>query len=68
MKLSLVGKIRCSDRADKGVMMEGEMLTTILIAALAVSEALAFIPALASNSIFQLIVNVLTMLRGGDDK
>jgi len=36
--------------------------TTILIiisALLAVSEALAFIPALQSNSVFQLIVNVL---------
>ena len=39
----------------------------ILGAFLAVSEALAIIPAIKSNSIFQLIVNILKTLTGNKD-
>lgn len=44
--------------------MSSTTLSVILGAALAVSEALALIPGLQSNSIFQLIVNVLKSLSG----
>lgn len=39
-------------------------VTTILGAALAISECLSLIPAVKANGIFQLIVNVLTTLTG----
>lgn len=39
-------------------------LTIILAALLAVSEALALIPGLKSDSVFQLIVNILKTLAG----
>jgi len=44
-----------------------ETLTVILLALTALSEVLALIPALKSNSIFQLICNLLSRLnfRGG---
>ena len=44
--------------------MEQSNLMIVIAAALAVSEALALVPALKSNSIFQLIVNILSMLGG----
>lgn len=39
--------------------MENEVITIILAAALAVSEALALIPSIKANSIFQMVVNAL---------
>lgn len=39
-------------------------MTVILGAALAVSEALALIPSLQSNSILQMIINALKNLEG----
>lgn len=42
--------------------MEQETIVIILAALLAVSEALALIPALKSNSILQLIINVTKKL------
>lgn len=41
-------------------------LSIILAALLAVSEALALIPSLKSNSIFQFIVNLLKSLEGSN--
>jgi len=40
------------------------MWAAILAAVLALSEALAFIPKLKSNSVFQLILNVLKKFAG----
>lgn len=40
-------------------------LHIILLALLALSEALALIPGLKSNSVFQLVVNIVKMLAGG---
>lgn len=44
--------------------MDAHMITVILGVALALSEALALIPGVQSNSIFQLIVNGLKALVG----
>lgn len=44
--------------------MEGTSIIIILGAALAVSEALALIPALKSNSIFQLVMSALKAVLG----
>jgi len=41
-----------------------DTLTIILIAALAVSEALALIPAVKANSVFQMVWNFLKVLTG----
>lgn len=43
--------------------MDHDLLIAILVAALAVSEALTFIPWLKANSIFQLVVGVLKKLK-----
>lgn len=43
--------------------MDQELGIAILAAALAVSEALAFIPSLKANSIFQLVVNGLKKVK-----
>jgi len=48
--------------------METTTLLIIVSAALAVSEVLALIPAVKSNSIFQLIYNVLRTLAFGGKK
>ena len=40
-------------------------VTILLGAALAVSEALAMIPGIESNSIFQLVLNIITALNKG---
>jgi len=42
--------------------MSPELFTAILIALLAVSEVLAFIPSVKANSIFQAIVEILKKL------
>lgn len=42
--------------------MENETLVIILAALLAVSEALALIPALKSNSILQFVINTIKKL------
>lgn len=44
--------------------MEIGTLTIIIAAALAVSEALALIPAVESNSIFQMFWRILKLLAG----
>jgi hypothetical protein len=44
--------------------MEGTSIIVILGAALAVSEALALIPQLKANSIFQLVVGALKAILG----
>ena len=46
-------------------MLENNTLTIILVALVAVSEALSLIPGLKSNGIFQLILNVLKALKPG---
>lgn len=47
--------------------MESEMVMAIVIALLAISEALAFIPALKSNGILQLVVDICKFLVKGRD-
>lgn len=42
--------------------MSQDQVVIILVAALAISEALALIPAVKANSIFQLVVNIIKML------
>jgi len=44
--------------------MSQDQLMIVLAAALALSEALALIPALKANSIFQLVVNGLKAISG----
>ncbi len=44
--------------------MEIGMMTIIITAALAVSEALALIPGVESNSVFQMIWRILKLLAG----
>lgn len=44
--------------------MEPQNIAVILAALLAVSEALALIPAVKSNSVFQLLVNVIKAVSG----
>jgi len=46
----------------------GDNLMLIIMALLAISEVLALIPALKANSIFQLIVNFLKTIVGGEKK
>lgn len=41
-----------------------DKLTIVILALLAISEVLAFIPSVKANSIFQLIVNGLNLLAG----
>ncbi|MBK7892824.1 MAG: hypothetical protein IPJ84_19115 [Bdellovibrionales bacterium] len=48
--------------------MENESLVIILAALLAVSEALALIPALKSNGILQFVINVSKKLLGKEPK
>ena len=48
--------------------MENNTLLIIVVAALAVSEALSLIPGLKSNGIFQLIYNVLRAVAGAGKK
>ena len=45
-----------------------EDITVILAAALAVSEALAFIPKVKSNGVFQGIYNILKVISGKSQK
>ena len=45
--------------------MDNNNLIIILAAVIAVSEALALIPALKSNSILSLVVNICKMIVGG---
>ncbi len=44
--------------------MEIGMMTIIITAALAVSEALALIPGVESNSVFQMVWRILKLLAG----
>lgn len=44
--------------------MDAATISIILGAALAISEVLSLIPAVKSNGIFQLVVNVLKTLTG----
>jgi hypothetical protein len=48
--------------------MEQELIIVILTALLAISEALAFIPAVKANGVFQLIVNGIKAVKGLFDK
>jgi hypothetical protein len=47
--------------------MAQDQIVIILAAFLAISEALAFIPGIKANSIFQLVVGVLKQLVGKKD-
>ena len=47
--------------------MSNEMLMAIVIALLSISEVLALIPALKSNSILTLVMNILKTLAGKQD-
>lgn len=42
--------------------MEAETITAIVVALLAISEALSYIPALKSNGVFQLVVDICKFL------
>ena len=48
--------------------MEVKTIAVILAALLAVSEAIALIPAIRANSIFQMIWNLLKVLAGKKNK
>lgn len=45
-------------------MLETGMMMAIVIALLAISEVLAYVPSLKSNSVFQLVVNILKKIAG----
>ncbi len=44
--------------------MEFDLITILVAAALAISEALALIPGVESNSVFQMVWRLLKMLAG----
>jgi hypothetical protein len=44
--------------------MDSTMITAIIVALLAISEVLAFIPSVKANSIFQFIVEMLKKIVG----
>lgn len=44
--------------------MNNELVMVILVAVLALSEALAYIPSVKSNGVFQMVVGVVKSLAG----
>lgn len=64
LTVTLVGQPGAEEVAAVAPVSGNEWFTAIIACLLAVSEALAYIPFLKSNSILQLIINILKMMKG----